>query len=272
MWPAAYFGQEHWIVSPELHFQELPTTVEKVSTTTIQRRTAENESSIALANYRKKNENDNANSFLNITLRVTSVAPRVLEIPNFVSSAEVSHIMQLAQNVGFTDLRTRYEVAVERETSLVLDAIYRRAADVLRVDEALMRNRQPKERTDIAGHFPLTETLRVMKFTQGQSYAEHVDFGSMERMTQPGQPNRFSTLMIYLQTPPQGGATTFPRFSSAHTAKELDILPEAGSAVLLYNQLPDGNLDDCALYGIKTVEEGEMIVAYLFLWDPFLVE
>lgn len=281
MWPAAYFGQEHWTLTKELQFTTLPDVVDKVSTTTTTQRrhnTEADDSSIVLVEYRgtkEDNENsDNANvsAYLNLTLRVISVAPRVLEIPNFASPTEIMHLTQLADQVGFTDYQSRHEMALERETSLVLDAIYRRVADLLRVDEALLRNRQPTERPDIAGSFPLTETLRIMKFTAGQSYPEHVDFGNMDRITQPNQPNRFSTLMIYLRTPTQGGATTFPRFASAHTSKELDVFPDAGNAVLLYNQLPDGNFDDCALYGIKTIEEGELIVAYLFLWDPVLVE
>ena len=48
---------------------------------------------------------------------------------------------------------------------------------------------------------------------------------------------RYSTLLMYLNDPEEGGETTFPRWSNAETFKELAVKPEIGKAVLFYSQV-----------------------------------
>ena len=248
MWPAAFFGQAHWVVTSETHFVDTPTTLDKLPPTEYARRLQHN-TTVPLSEYR--------DSSLNLTLQVVSVAPRVLEISNFLSATEIQHLLDQGD-------------ALQREDSPILDAIYRRAADVWRVDEALLRPREPDERPDVPGQFPLTEALRIMTFGPGQQYMEHADF-NLDRLTDPSQPGRFATLILYLQHAQRGGQTTLPRASNAYSGKALEFTPAVGNAFLVYNQLPDGNFDDSAMYGMTTVAEGELVLGFFYLWDPFLV-
>lgn len=86
MWPAEYFGQEHWITTKETHFTSVPPE-EKLNKITLygKKRILRDDRPRLLEEYR-----DTSTPFLNMTLRVIFVAPRVLEIPNFLSLPEVN--------------------------------------------------------------------------------------------------------------------------------------------------------------------------------------
>ena len=81
MWPADYFGQEHHVLSKETHFTELPPEekLNGLSTRQMRRNVTD---SISLPEFRELGWN-------NITLKVVSVNPRILQIDNFLSEAEV---------------------------------------------------------------------------------------------------------------------------------------------------------------------------------------
>ena len=55
-----------------------------------------------------------------------------------------------------------------RDRSPIVDAIYRRAADVQRMDESLMRSRDKGERPDVKGVKPLTEQLQLVHYNVGE--------------------------------------------------------------------------------------------------------
>lgn len=176
MWPADYFGQEHWATSKETHFTQLPPkealTNDIVSTPAMH--------TPILPEYRNASEHP----FLNMTLRVLSCAPRVFEINNFLSQVEVDHLHEMSGTVKFqrsstggsntaadddhdTKTRTSFNSWMYREHSPIVDAIYRRAADLERIDEALMRKRGADERPDV-------------QFKK--SYAEALQLGMYERV------------------------------------------------------------------------------------------
>jgi prolyl 4-hydroxylase len=52
----------------------------------------------------------------------------------------------------------------------------------------------------------------------------------------------------------------------------IGIWPEAGKAVLFYNVLPDGNVDDWSVHGGEEVlnGQGEKWIANLWVWDPVM--
>ena len=60
-----------------------------------------------------------------------------------------------------------------REKSPVVDAIYRRAADLQRIDEALLRHRDKDERPDVVGTKPLAEQLQLVHYAETQEYTAH---------------------------------------------------------------------------------------------------
>ena len=162
MWRADYFGQEHWVETRETHFvQHPPTDVLGAVTERGADRVLHDTDPRILSEYRHP-----TSSKLNMTLKVLSCAPRVFEIENFLSPVEVAHILQVAGGVtlgrsSVGDLgstghkheedddvagtRTSLNSWLPRESSPIFDAVYRRAADVMRIDEALLRWRDESE-------------------------------------------------------------------------------------------------------------------------------
>jgi len=199
-----------------------------------------------------------------IELEVVSLQPRAFIIPNFLSDFEVEEIKRLAEpgmvlsQVGDvaagafeSGTRTSRNAWLQRETNQVTDTLFRRAADLLQVDEALLhRNRN-------------AEDMQVVHYTHGQKYDSHHDWGVS------GYPeSRFITLLLYLHdmpSPTAGGETSFPKGDNGRGFK---VQPGKGSAVLFYNLLEDGNGDDLALHAALPVNEGEKWLANFWVWDP----
>ena len=72
-----------------------------------------------------------------------------------------------------SDTRTSMNSWIARETSPIFDAIYRRAADLLRIDEALMRNRGDDELPDWPSKGSIAESLQLVHYDAGQQYTAH---------------------------------------------------------------------------------------------------
>lgn len=193
-------------------------------------------------------------------MEVLSVAPRAFFIPNFLSDFEASAIIQIAKpllrgsSVGdssagiFTsDTRTSRNGWVRRNTSPITQTLFKRAANLLRIDEALL-NRNAN-----------VEDLQVLCYAKGQKYDSHHDWGVS------GFPeSRFLTLLLYLndQVHDQAGGET------AFTKRGIKIHGGKGNAVLFYDLLPDGNGDDLSLHASLPVHEGEKWLANFWVWDP----
>lgn len=192
MWPANYFGQEHWITSKETHFTSLPPQdkLDRITTQGKKRRLRDDQPRI-LSEYR-----DSSNPIINMTMRVVSVAPRVLEIPNFLSPSEVEHIVDLAhrKNMALSTTgdggrretsqlktRTSKNTWVAREESPIIDAIYRRAADLERIDEALLRHRDPDEWPDVPGRKPVCEQLQLVHYGKTEEVSSNSPMKGLEK-------------------------------------------------------------------------------------------
>jgi prolyl 4-hydroxylase len=242
-----------------------------------------------------------------MTLKVMSCAPRVFEIQNFLSQAEVDHILDLAQEEDLhlsatgesgaetiegeseiKNTRTSFNSWLEREKSPIVDSIYRRSADLLRIDEALLRRRGDGEHPDFDSDKTVAESLQLVHYEGGQEYTAHHDFG-YSAVDSKWQNARFATLLFYLNEGMVGGTTEFPRWVNAETFYGLEAVPEVGKvsfyettgrlfvpmrkvidnslfllipmfffqAVLFYSQLPDGNYDDFSQHAATPVTEGE---------------
>ena len=179
--------------------------------------------------------------FLNMTLTVLSCAPRVFEIQNFLSPVEIDHIVHLASGVnlklsGTGDSNREAEISrtrtsrnswVRREKTPIIDSVYRRAADLLRINEALLRQRNDKEYSDLDAKESIAEQLQLVHYGVGQEYTAHHDFG-YRKQNEPRQPDRFATLLLYLNEGMEGGETSFPRWINAETTDALKVVPEAG--------------------------------------------
>jgi prolyl 4-hydroxylase len=218
---------------------------------------------------------------------VLSVAPRVFEIENFLSDVEVEHILTLAQGIDLKlsvtgdalpgekqvkedsrRTRTSFNSWVKREQSPIIDAVYRRAADLMKIDEALLRVRDEDEFPDALSKKSIAEQLQLVHYDVKQEYTAHHDFGyaSIENNIQDA---RFATLLLYLNKVEKGGETIFPRWRNAETFKELKVIPDTiGKAVLFYSQLPDGNLDDFSQHAANPILKGEKWLINLWVHDP----
>ena len=295
MWRADYFGQEHWVTTKETHFERLPPSEElgRVTLNGSERILKESEPRF-LADYRVKDENNVPHDSMNMTLTVLSCAPRVFEIRNFLSEKEIDHIIEIAGGIKLsesttgdvgsnsngknpdtkverkTKVRTSKNSWVAREKSPILDAVYRRAADLTRIDEALMRTRSEEEIPEFDGKRSIAETLQLVHYDPTQEYTAHHDFG-YSHIDDNMQAARFATILFYLNDEHDGlvgGETAFPRYINGKTFHDLKVKPEAGKAILFYDQLPDGNMDDFSQHSAKPVIRGEKWLINLWIWDP----
>ena len=246
-WPADYLGQSHGVTSQARHYLDKTTP---------------------------------AQQDLHLRMTVSSVVPRVMEIDGFLSDYECRYLIQLAKHTGLhpstvdgaagidTKTRSSETAWLSRQSSKIVDTIYRRAANVLQMDESLLRHASPHHDT-IASHHSISEDLQLVRYGKGQEYTPHHDF-IYPSISNRHQPCRFATVLIYLQAPLEGGETTFPRSLQSSFHDGIKVTPKAGKAVLFYNMLPDGNVDDLSQHGSNAVMEGEKWVANLWVWDPII--
>lgn len=202
---------------------------------------------------------------LTFELEVVSQEPRVFIISNFLSAFEADQIVETAKprlhnsTVGNKDgggarsssTRTSSNAWISRETHPFYDSLYRRAADLLRVDETILHSSKN------------VEEIQVVHYINGQKYDSHHDWGVA------GYPeSRLITLLMYLTdmpSPTAGGETAFPKGAGG---KGFKVQPKKGDAVLFYNLLEDGNGDDLALHAALPAVEGEKWLANFWVWDP----
>jgi prolyl 4-hydroxylase len=163
--------------------------------------------------------------------------------------------------------RTSKNSWVGRRRSPIVDSVYRRAADLMMIDEALLRHREKNERPDIDHLGTNAEDLQLVHYDVSEQYTAHHDF-SYPFTYKKGQPARFVTLLLYLNEGMKGGETSFPRWMNAETTGKLSVVPEVGKAVLFYSILPDGNMDDLSQHAAEPVYDGEKWLINLWTWDP----
>lgn len=280
MWNADFFGQKHYVETRETHFVTLPSVQEygPVLDQGQQRILRESEPRF-LEEHRNPYQTN-----MNMTLTVLSCAPRIFEIPDFLSPVEVEHILSLSNGLalqkstmgsdsGLKDTqnaRTSKHTRVKREQTAIMDAIYRRAADLLRIDEALLRERDMSEdHPNVIGTRSIAEAAQLVHYSKGEQYAVHQDWISAD-IAKPHQANRFATLLLYLNEGVTGGETSFPVWANAKTSEGLKVVPKVGKAILFYNLLPDGNMDELSIHAALPVLKGEKWIINLWIWDPLL--
>jgi prolyl 4-hydroxylase len=252
MWEASYFGQQH-VVSIAAPPSEV--VVGDVSDTD-------------MYNHHQPKPKLKEKKY---KLTVVSVTPRVLTIPNFLSAHECQQLMELAQQQGLKgstvfsggnmtanrqregSTRSSSNAWLARSSMNVTDQIYRRAAGLLQMDESLL---QAPMGDDVHAHQHATaESLQIVKYQAGQSYAAHHDF-VYPPVSHRLQPTRFATLLFYLNDDFEGGHTVFPRAVNAGNHDGVSVQPVRGTAVLFYNMLPDGNVDDLSQHAGEPVITG----------------
>ena len=193
-----------------------------------------------------------------LTLRALSTTPAAFEIRNFLSDEEADHLIELGRGQvkrstiqsNTSKVRTSRNAWLPRTSSPVTERISRRAADLLGVKEHVLGEDGRK-----GGH---AESMQLVHYQPGQQYEAHFDWQASAAGT------RFATVLIYLNSPSDGGWTAFPR---ANTPEPLLVKPVKGTAVLFYNMLPDGNADVYSLHAALPTRTGEKWLANLWVWD-----
>ncbi len=217
-------------------------------------------------------------------LQVASVTPRVLIIENFLTPEECQSIILASQTQGLEhstlhsgatakqtrDLSTRSSsnTWLPRDTNALTEKVYQLSAKVMGLDPELFQ----KFHDSSAHHHSIAESLQVVRYKKGgEEYQPHHDF-IYPSINHRYQPTRFATLLVYLNTVPegQGGETRFPRAVNNYNAEGLEVQPKAGRAVLFYNVLEDGNVDDLSQHGSNPTMEHEKWLANLWVWDPVI--
>lgn len=138
--------------------------------------------------------------------------------------------------------RTSEQANIKRGTSALVDRIQRRVSLLTRWPEECM------------------ESLQVVHYGVGADFAPHHDYfcpnAHADLIAREGQ--RVGTLLMYLNTPQSGGATSFPDV-------ELEIYPQRGAA--LFFGYPRPEPETHTLHAGVPLGEGEKWIATFFLRD-----
>ena len=319
MWPADYFGQVHTIDSSHLYFTALPPKLEPLTNQDHQP-AVESQRRVAMEQFQsaslKGGTSGNNNKSMSLNVKVVSCTPRVVEVKKFLSPVEVQHLINLASGMteqsrvsasppskgkrvrgdAMAEVRSSKGGWIHREQDVVVDTIFRRVADLLNIDERLMRDHY-----HLAGlvdgdddelsptHDRVVEAMQLLRYDPGDEYTAHHDF-TFPSVGSRYQPRRFASVLLYLtgegdiiengvRSPSsgdnddkalEGGETTFPRAVTTEFHDGIKIKPQPGKAVMFYNVLPDGNMDDLSQHAGEKVEKGVKYLANIFLWDPII--
>jgi hypothetical protein len=133
MWPADSFGQIHQVQTRETHLISLPPSSIALAQTSKYGSTEKERAE--LAPYKDPNQ-----EILTLNLTVISVIPRAFEVQNFLSPAEVDHLLEVATGMKLGEsstgsnsesrsrgaTRTSRNSWIPRERSVIVDSINRR--------------------------------------------------------------------------------------------------------------------------------------------------
>ena len=160
---------------------------------------------IALSRYRTPGP-------MNISIKALSCAPRAFEVRNFLSDVEVDHILDLVRqrklersttNGHLSSTRTSSTTWLPPNSDPIVDAIFRRVAHTLRINEALLRDRDEDDLKDFPTPRRINEDLQIVHYDVGQEYQAHHDL-SMQKET-PDNPGRSINFCLYLNDVIEGG-------------------------------------------------------------------
>ena len=191
-----------------------------------------------------------------MTVQLTLRHPRVVVFGDLLSGDECDALIQSARE------RLARSLTVETKTG-------GEAVNVDRTSEGMFftRGESPavtriEARIARLLNWPVEfgEGLQILRYAPGAQYRPHYDYFDP---AEPGTPTilrrggqRLATLVIYLQEPEQGGATTFPDIG-------LEVAPKRGTAVFFSYERPDPATR--TLHGGAPVLAGEKWVATKWL-------
>lgn len=191
-----------------------------------------------------------------VQVLATLARPRVVVLGGLLDAQECDDLVELARSrlarsetvtpaTGGSEInaaRTSEGMFFARGENALIGAIEARIAELLR---------WPVERG---------EGIQILRYAPGAEYKPHYDYFDP---AQPGTPGilrrggqRVGSLVMYLNNPVRGGATSFPDVG-------LEVAPARGNAVFFSYERPDP--DTLSLHGGAPVVEGEKWVATKWL-------
>lgn len=295
MWRGNSIGQTFTIETTNLYFKSLPDYLPRLQGGDYEIN-IESQRKLEMAQYQSstwRNDEDpgHLESSMELKLKTLSVAPQVFEVRRFLSKVEVKHLIDLASGVkgdvllnpstvsSSTSENKKKEAGtstngwIHREQDVVVDTIFRRVADLLKIDEHLMRDRVPDDAVEgdsLPTNERIVEAMQLIRHEEGQEYSPRHDFAYPPILNRY-QPKRFATILMYLTGADlEGGETVFPKSVTTDNHDGLKIKPQSGKALVYYNVLPDGNTDDLSQHGGSKVRNGAQYLASIWVWDPII--
>jgi prolyl 4-hydroxylase len=183
-------------------------------------------------------------------------APRVVVFGGLLSDDECDEMIALAR----ARLARSETVQTETGSSEVNDARTSQGMFFNRGEHALCARIEARMAALLAWPVENGEGLQVLRYGPGAEYKPHYDYfdpaqaGTTSILKRGGQ--RVASLVCYLNTPAQGGATVFPDV-------QLDVAPIKGNAVFFSYERPHPATH--TLHGGAPVVEGEKWVATKWL-------
>ena len=183
-------------------------------------------------------------------------APRVVVFANLFSDEECDEMIALAR----ARLVRSETVQTETGSSEVHEARTSQGMFFNRGENPLIARLEARMAALMAWPLENGEGLQVLRYGPGAEYKPHYDYfdpaqaGTPTILKRGGQ--RVASLVCYLNTPAQGGATVFPDL-------QLDVAPVKGNAVFFSYERPHPATR--TLHGGAPVVEGEKWVATKWL-------
>lgn len=173
--------------------------------------------------------------------------PNIVIMDNFLDEEECESLKEMAR-LRLEKSKTVDDVVPAR-TSEGMFFHYR--------ENVLIQNIE--DRISMLVNWPANEAepIQVVKYSVGMEYKPHYDFFSNEYMEMKGGKQRNATLIMYLNDPTEGGATTFPNLG-------IEIKPKQGSA-LFFSYAPGSNKEETLHAGAPVISGEKWIATKWFL-------
>lgn len=180
----------------------------------------------------------------------------IAELPKFLTDEECDYIISLSKSMGL-EKSELYE-----ENTDAVDETVRKSEHVFIQDEQDKFITKLSQKIADVVKVPVShqEMLQVVHYGPGGKYEPHYDAciyeekGACERMNGTGG-HRYLTVLIYLNTPEEGGGTIFPHMN-------IKMKAEKGKAIIFENIYKDTEkvIHD-SMHGGELVTKGEKWIA-----------
>ena len=191
-----------------------------------------------------------------IQVLASMVLPRVVVFGNLLDEAECTQLIELARD------RLRPSTTLNLETGEDQNVAERSSEGLFlqRGENALCRRIESRIARLLDWPVEFGEGMQILRYGPGAEYRPHYDYfdpdrpGTVETLKRGGQ--RVASLVMYLNTPEAGGATTFPE-------SHFEVGAVCGNAVFFSYDRPHPMTR--SLHGGAPVQQGEKWVATKWL-------